>query len=115
MPYDDTYDKEEGDYDESDRENFGDEMEEVWYGKQVERDGGIKNIKKYIKTIILTKKFQRNLAQNPELIGDKLVDRAKQYIEFKFPFIYEYDLSPNQKLEKITKFFESFGITVTKE
>jgi hypothetical protein len=49
--------------------SYGDEQEELWYGKQIEKDKGIKDIKKYIKKVIFTKHFINYIKNtNPSLI-----------------------------------------------
>lgn len=60
MPYDDSMDS-SGEIDYDDKQAFGDEQEELWYGSRLVRDGGIKNISKYILKLIITKRFLTRL------------------------------------------------------
>lgn len=60
------------------RAEYGDEMEELWYGKKIERQHGIKNISKYIKAIDFTKEGMDVLRTNAivqDLLADMMADK----------------------------------------
>jgi hypothetical protein len=103
IPYDDAYvpDQDPEDY-ERVKKAMGDEMEQLWYGPEIER-GGINNIRKYIKRIIITKKFQNSLLN---------ADFAL-YKTFSSEFInqvghaWSFETSPQLKLKQIQEFIET--------
>ena len=112
MPYDDTFDQSDMEYDVDDKEQFGDEMEELWFGNALKRDGGFTNLKKYVTAIIITKKFKNKLINSPNDIGNNLINKAKTDLLFKFPTLYDEDVSAIDKLNQIKKFFTNNGFTV---
>jgi len=111
IAYDDSYDP--SDYEEENRDLrkiFGDEMEQLWYGPKIEKDG-ITNIKDYIKKIIITKKFQKDLVNFN--YDDSMFDR-----EFtdKYKKNWEYSTSPRDKFLQIQEFIkDKYNIDVELE
>lgn len=90
--------------------SWGDEQEEIWYGKKLESDGGIKNIKKFIKKVIITK-------PGYELITKPAVFNMKQSTIDKDQVISNIaDLSQisdnRKKLKLVIEYFKKFGIEV---
>jgi len=63
-----------GNIDLVDRYNWGDEMEETWYGDILKKDRGFANVKKYIIKIIITKQFQNSLINHRDRIIDQYKD-----------------------------------------
>ena len=59
-PYDYNYDNP------GEEEEVGDEQEELWFGKKLGKQGGIRNIKSYIKGIVLTKNFFKKFITNQD-------------------------------------------------
>jgi len=65
IPYNDAFNPEDTDINNKNySDSYGDEMEQLWYGPEIEK-GGIKNIKTYIKKIILTKSLINKLTFLP--------------------------------------------------
>lgn len=110
MPYDDTYDQAEKDYDYIDKESWGDEQEEIWYGKALNGDNGFKNIKKYIIEIIISKKFL-NLVIN----GRYLFRNSDVNFEKTFPHIIKNKEQGLKNAQDIVKWFKDTGIPVKVE
>jgi len=102
MSYNDAYNPK--DTEEENRESqaaFGDEMEQIWYGPEIEGDG-IKNIKQYIKKIIITKKFQRDIANYD--YDDTMFD--KEFVQ-QFKKTWTYETTPQDKLQQLQEFIEN--------
>lgn len=112
MPYDDAYDKTDKEFDLDDKEAFGDEMEEVWYGKTLEGEGGFRNMKKYVFDVTLTKYFLKTLVQSPEKLKPKY---GENKVDELFPDIYDVSISPQEKIKQIKDFFEKEGFVVKLE
>jgi len=86
----------------SDKALLGDEQEQLWYGKRIQQDKGIKNIRSYIKKIIITKKLK-----------EKIVDLSFDiYALGEDQFGWDFELSPQQRLKSIIDFFENYNISV---
>ena len=86
----------------SDKALIGDEQEQLWYGKRIQQDEGIKNIRSYIKKIIITKKLK-----------DKIVDLTFDiYALGEDQFGWDFETSPQQKLDQIIEYFENYNIPV---
>lgn len=107
-PYDDTFDVADQEYDEDDRLNFGDEQEEIWYGKNIERDMGFKNLNKFVLKIIFTKRFIQKCFNNPK----KLYVTGEDKITPLFGTDEDFDLAPTKKVNEIKNWFESQGYKV---
>lgn len=111
MPYDDTYDKDAGEYEDEDRINFGDEQEEVWYGKKLEQDVGFKNFSKYVSKVIFTKRFINKVFQKPE----KLFVRGEDSITDLFGNVNDFLIDGRGKINQIKQYFEQNGYKVELE
>ena len=108
MPYDDTYDATDREYDEDDRINFGDEQEEIWYGKKLESDAGFKNFSKYVIKVIFTKRFINKCFLDPA----KLFRNGEDKITDLFGSSNEFELDGRKKINEIKAWFESKGFKV---
>lgn len=108
MPYDDTYVKSWKKFDTIDKEAFGDEREELWYGKQIQSDKGFKNVKKYTMYVIFTKRFLNKLLDADKLRPPHGTDKVDEL----FNDMYDASVSPQKKLKDVTDFFEKQGYTV---
>lgn len=102
MAYDETF-APDRDQDEMDdlRNLYGDEMEQLWFGKKIEADKGIKNITRYIKQIIITKKFKNKLA-NYDYDSTSF---PKPFYE-QYASKWDYSTTPQKKLEQMKDFIE---------
>lgn len=92
MSFNDTWDakdKEWGDW----ATVYGDEMEQLWYGSKLNRDGGIKNISRYLKSIIITKRAKSALL-NLEVrhIPDELLAK------------FDWNSTPQEKMKILKEF-----------
>lgn len=105
-PYDDAYRTANKEYDDGDKEAFGDEQEELWYGKKLQSDGGFANIKKYTFLVIFSKRFKKTLVQDPSRF------RFKDDIIDVFPNLLDVNVSPIEKMNEIKSWFESNGFRV---
>lgn len=105
-PYDDAYVSADKEYDEDDKQAFGDEQEELWYGKKLQSDGGFANIKKYTFLVIFSKRFKKTLVSNPKdfRYTDDIID--------VFPNLLDVNVSPIEKMNEIKSWFESNGFRV---
>lgn len=68
IPFDDAWDakdKEWGDW----ATIYGDEMEQLWYGSKITKDGGIKNISKYLEGVIITNLSDQEMDDAVELLN----------------------------------------------
>jgi len=105
-PYDDT--TVAGIKNPSLRQLWGDEMEEVWYGKNIENNEGIKGIKKYIRKIIITKSGYEDIISysdmgfSADIVGNELTFRR---VGRPGP-----DNDSKERLDIVIKYFESFNI-----
>lgn len=106
-PYDDTVYK-DGTVSEPDREAFGDEQEEVWYGKRLEGDGGIKNFSNYVIKVILTRKLLNVMVDSPK----KLIPVDNNQVTDKIGNVDDINVNIHQRLKSIKDFFEGKGFTV---
>lgn len=110
QPFDDRWERTDKKFT---RSIIGDEQEEAWYGKLINRDGGIENIRNYIKKIIFTKFFisrvERNQVQN-------FFDVHGHYLDFKRIFSWNETTTPEDRLIDFKDFFEkTFNIKVEME
>jgi hypothetical protein len=110
-PYDDAFDVQDQEYDADDKEHFGDEMEEVWFGKALESDSGFRNFKNYILSVIFTKKLQSHLS-DPNKLKSKLHGSDKIDVVNMYPFLFDTSLSDDVKLTKLKAVFEKYGVIV---
>jgi hypothetical protein len=111
MPYDDTFDQRSGEYEEDDRTNFGDEQEELWYGKKIQADVGFKNFSKYVIKAIFTKRFINKCFSKPE----KLYVVGEDEITDLFGSSEEFELDVTNKIKEIKAWFENKGFKVELE
>lgn len=107
MPYDDTYDQSDKEYNPNDVKSFGDEQEEVWYGDTLDSYRGFKNLKNYVIEIILTKRFLKLLVKSSKFIAAFVKDEAILH-----DYINDYNNSPSEKLNVIKKWYENHGYKV---
>lgn len=105
-PYDDSYSTTDKEYDASDKLEFGDEQEELWYGKKLESDGGFANIKKYTFSILFSKRFKKALVSDPTNF------RQHRDIIDIFPNLLDVNASPIEEMNEIKSWFESNGFRV---
>lgn len=65
------------------RQTYGDEMEEMWLGQKINRDGGIKNISKYIKYVVIDFNFITKAGPNLRIyIRRNLREDEKGFLDF---------------------------------
>ena len=107
-PYDDTYDAADREYDEDDRLDFGDEQEEIWYGKNIQRDLGFRNLDRFVLKLIFTKRLVDKIFSNPK----KLFITGEDQVSPIFGDVNSFELNPKEKIEEIKKWFEGKGYTV---
>lgn len=107
-PYDDTYDATEREYEPEDKLNFGDEQEEIWYGKKIESDVGFKNFNKYVIKVIFTKRFIDKCFFKPA----KLYVVGEDKVTDLFGSSDEFELEPRKKINEIKDWFENNGFKV---
>lgn len=102
MAYDETFapDRDQEEMDDL-RNLYGDEMEQIWFGKKIESDRGIKNIKRYIKKIFITSKFKNRLVNYDY---DSTFFPKSFYNEYAVN--WDYSTSPQEKLEQLKDFIE---------
>lgn len=92
---------------------YGDEMEELWYGKQLNRDGGIYPIWKYLKEIIISDIGMESLSyfrfgyKNDD---DRMVRRLLPGQDN--PTDFWYNLRTTEKFDIIADLFKSKGVGV---
>lgn len=96
-PYNDNPQQEKG---------YGDEQEELWYGKQLEKDRGFKDIRKYVKKVVLTKKFQKELHMTSIKASDVDPDRMSWWEQWR-EWFYEEELPEELDIEFSNKWDES--------
>lgn len=90
------------------RESWGDEMEQIWFGTKIEQYNGIPNIHKYVTKIILIKKMIENLLNNSFLPSEFEVFLIK-----KFSTKEKYKKYLDLPIEKKVSFFIHFLKTIT--
>lgn len=101
-----------GHVDIDDKERFGDEAEQVWYGDKLKKDGGIKNISQYITKVIISKRLLDDIVLNPE----KLIHPTNyNAIYDAIGKLDSYDITPQNKLKMIRSYFEDRGFEVELE
>jgi hypothetical protein len=78
---------------------MGDEKEQLWYGKEIEK-GGISNIRNYIKKIILTKQFANKLS----MIYDE--DIFPEEFKNEYQNKWSFETKPVDKINDIIKYID---------
>lgn len=103
MSYDDTYSPREDEFERARiKKLYGDEMEQLWYGKRIESDRGIKNIKRYTIKIIMTQSFMKRIVTGDYRWTDFTREFKSKYIDS-----WNYETSPMEKLKQIKNFIET--------
>lgn len=108
-PFDDRWDRQDK---RLTRLYIGDEYEEVWWGDNINRDGGIKNIKKYIVKILFTKYLMMRIEKDnlPGFFMDdseesRFQNRGK--IDWSKMYNWTKDTTPETRLKDLISFFET--------
>lgn len=94
---------------------YGDEMEEMWYGKQLEKDGGIYPLWRYLKEVLITKdglyslkpmKFDYGINSDDKRIAAILMPNIDN------PTMHWDTLRSIEKFDIIAKLLRSKGIQI---
>jgi len=103
MAYDETYAPDYSSVEIEDLKSlFGDEMEQLWYGKKIQADQGIKNLKRYITKIVITKDFMKKIVNYN-------YDSSFFPKQFKTQYMnsWDYQTSPVEKINQIKSYIEN--------